>query len=36
MKKNKKMFEAHLNDMSPDRDSEEWIIGGEEPVLRKK
>lgn len=28
MKKNKKVFEAHLNNMSPDCDSEEWIIGG--------
>lgn len=28
MRKNKKLFEACLNDMSPDRDSEEWIIGG--------
>lgn len=28
VEKSKKMFEAYLNDMSPDCDSEEWIIGG--------
>lgn len=28
MKKNKKEFEAYLNSMSPDSDSEKWIIGG--------
>lgn len=28
MKKSRKEYETYLNSMSPDRDSEEWIIGG--------
>lgn len=28
MKKNKKEFVEYLNGLSPDRESEEWVIGG--------
>lgn len=28
IKKSKKDFEVYLNSLSPDSDSEEWIIGG--------
>ena len=34
MKKTRKEYEAMLNGMSPDNDSEEWVIGGEEPVCK--